>query len=83
MIDTVDVLELEQYKKNNPNVNKVYVNYSTGLALLTFNYLKPGEIHVLKHGAYTANGDFMFIDSYGTLHKVFKKRPILRNSSIG
>lgn len=76
-METVHIDNLPQWRVEHPDEKEVLVEHSDGKAIWIFNYCDPASVEAsaLSIGQYDAWGNFHFIDSEGTYHKVLTQRP--------
>lgn len=70
----VDIKDLEVWRKQNPDAKSVLVKHTDAVAMWVFGVVNPAELtFAQKLGAYMADGTFVFYDSEGNKHYVYKE----------
>lgn len=76
MYDLIDFENLDEWRKQNPDIKHVMVRHrGYGLVKYTFNYKNPEDITITDSlGMYDAWGNLHFVDSEGTRHICYKNK---------
>ena len=80
----VDIKDLEEWRKQNPNEKSVLLRHGDSVARWNFGAKKQNEFFP-RLGQYTCDGDFVFYDKDGNRHTCFnemKSKMILNNHEL-